>query len=86
MTEEILSKQYELLCKYYGLHSSCWAMLHENFSRYIFCEANRKSLIAEYLLWEEFVEDAKKLDFAYYYGIDEFLREYKKAVYSCLNL
>lgn len=34
-------------------------MLHERFNRYVFCEANRKSLIAEYLMWEEFVEDAK---------------------------
>ena len=61
-------------------------MLHERFNPYVFCDANKKSFIAEYLIWEEFVEYAKKLGFTYYYGIDTFLREYKKAVYSCINL
>lgn len=37
------------------------------------------------LMWEEFVEDAKKLGVVYYYGIDLFLKEYKNAVYSCLT-
>lgn len=37
------------------------------------------------MVWEEFVEDAKKLDVPYYMGIDEFLKEYKNAVYSCLQ-
>ena len=36
-------------------------------------------------MWEEFVEDAKKLGVVYYYGIDLFLKEYKNAVYSCLT-
>ena len=40
-------------------------------------------VVGEYLVWEEFVEEAKRL--VYYYGIDLFLKEYKNAVYSCLN-
>ena len=43
-------------------------------------------VVGEYLVWEEFVEEAKKFDVVYYYyGIDLFLKEYKNAVYSCLN-
>lgn len=43
------------------------------------------NLIAEYLVWEDFVEDAKKFNVPYYMGIDSFLKEYKNAVYSCLT-
>lgn len=81
----ILCKLKNQLKELYGIQSSGWSMLHERFNRYVFCEANRKSLIAEYLMWEEFVEDAKKLGVVYYYGIDLFLKEYKNAVYSCLT-
>ena len=84
-TKESVERQYELLKELYGIQSSGWSMLHERFNRYVFCEANRKSLIAEYLMWEEFVEEAKRFDVVYYYGIDLFLKEYKNAVYSCLN-
>lgn len=41
--------------------------------------------MAEYLVWEDFVEDAKKFNVPYYMGIDNFLKEYKNAVYSCLT-
>ena len=71
-TKESVERQYELLKELYGIQSSGWSMLHERFNRYVFCEANRKSLIAEYLMWEE---DAKKLGVVYYYGIDLFLKE-----------
>lgn len=84
-TKESVERQYELLKELYGIQSDDWSMLHERFNRYVFCEANCKSLIAEYLMWEEFVEDAKKLGVVYYYGIDLFLKEYKIAVYSCLT-
>nr|UVX74766.1 MAG: hypothetical protein [Bacteriophage sp.] len=50
-----------------------------------FAQIFRKSLIAEYLVWEDFVEDAKKFNVPYYMGIDSFLKEYKNAVYSCLT-
>lgn len=84
-TKESVERQYELLFELYGVQSGGWDMLHRCFNRYVFCEANRKGLIAEYLMWEEFVEDAKKLNVAYYMGIDTFLEEYKNAVYSCLK-
>lgn len=45
-TKESVERQYELLKELYGI------MLHERFNRYVFCEANRKSLIAEYLMWD----------------------------------
>lgn len=35
---------------------------------------------------KEYVEeDAKKFNVPYYMGIDNFLKEYKNAVYSCLT-
>lgn len=86
MTKKELNKQYKSLIAYTGMGGRCWAMLHEQFSNYAFCEANRKSFIAEYLLWEEFTEEANKIGFIYYCGIDIFLKEYKNAVYSCLNI
>lgn len=83
--KQYLEKRYELLFELYGVQSSGWSMLHERFNRYVFCEDNRKALIAEYLTWEEFVEDAKDSDVPYYIGIDLFLEKYKNAVYSCLT-
>ena len=81
-----LEKEYNILCRLFNVYCRAWPMLHESFSPYVFCDANKKRFISEYLIWEEFVENAKKLDFTYYYGIDIFLREYKRAVYKCLNL
>lgn len=83
--QEYIKERYELLSKLYGLKSSLWSQIHECYSPSMFCEDNRKSLIAEYLEWEDFVEDAKDVNFIYYYGIDVFLTAYKKAVYSCLK-
>lgn len=80
-----IGEEYEQLTKLYGLNSSCWDMLHTHYSSYAFCPANRKSFISEYLAWEYFVERAKRYDVAYYCGIDNFLKEYKNAVYSCLT-
>lgn len=51
-TKESVERQYELLEELYGIQSSGWSMLHERFNRYVFCEANRKSLIGEYLEWK----------------------------------
>lgn len=83
--KEQLQTEYELLKEIYGINSGCWSIIHENFSKYSFCPENKKSLISEYLAWEDFTERAKKLGVVYYYGIDEFLKKYKKAVYSCLQ-
>lgn len=81
-----LEREYFLMVELYGVKSSLWSMLHENYSRMAFCPENRKGFIQEYLAWEDFVTRARAHDFVYYVGIDEFLRKYKKAVYSCLNL
>lgn len=83
--KQAVKKEYKQLKELYGLNSSCWDMLHTHYSHYAFCSANRKSFISEYLAWEDFVERAKKYDVTYYYGIDDFLKEYKNAVYSCLT-
>lgn len=85
MTKEYVKERYNLLFELYGVQSRGWSMLHEQFNRCVFCPDNRKSLIAEYLVWEDFVEDAKKFNIPYYMGIDSFLKEYKNAVYSCLT-
>lgn len=84
--QEILEKEYNYLCWRFGVKSSIWSMLHEKFSPFTFCDANKKTIITEYLLLEDFVERAKTINFPYYYGVDEFLREYKEAVYNSLNL
>lgn len=81
-----MEKEYQILCELFGVSSRCWDMIHQNYSQYAFCPENRKALIAEYLIWEEFVERAHREGFVYYFGIDIFLREYKTAVYRCLNL
>lgn len=57
MTKEHVKERYNLLFELYGVQSRGWSMLHEQFNRYVFCPGNRKSLIAEYLVWEDFVED-----------------------------
>ena len=80
-----VEEEYKQLKKFYGLIPASWDVLHTHYSHYAFCPANRKSFISEYLAWEDFVESAKKYDVAYYRGIDTFLKEYKKAVYSCLT-
>jgi hypothetical protein len=51
----------------------------------MFCKENRLNIIGEYLVWKDFVEDAKKYDIPYYSGIDTFLEEYKEAVESRIN-
>ena len=83
--KQAVEDEYEQLKQTYGLIPASWNMLHTHYSPYAFCPANRKSFISEYLAWEDFVERAKKYDVAYYCGIDDFLKEYKNAVYSCLT-
>lgn len=86
MNYKELEKEYNALCTAFGVRSVAWSILYQNFSPFIFCDANKKSIIAEYLIWEDFVKRAKEVDFAYYCKIDDFLREYRNAVYNCLNL
>lgn len=81
-----MEKEYQLLCQLFGVASRCWDMVHLNYSYQMFCPENKRDLIAEYLIWEEFVERAQKEGFVYYYGIDAFLEKYKLPVYKCLNL
>lgn len=86
MTKQQVERQYELLFEFHGVQSRLWSMLHETFSPSVFCEANRKDIIAEYLTWESFVEEAKQHNVPYYMGIDLFLESYKRAVYSRLKI
>ena len=51
MTKEYVEERYNLLFELYGVQSRGWSMLHEQFNRYVFCEGNRKALIAEYIVW-----------------------------------
>lgn len=86
MTErERIKHQYELLKELYGFDTAAWDMIHTEFNSNVFCEENRKLIISEYLQLEFFVKQAKAVGFTYYYGIDDFLKEYKTAVYNCLN-
>lgn len=78
--------RYKAAAELYGVKCSLWSMIHENFSPSMFCEENRKSIISEYLFWEELVQEMKKENVPYYQGIDIFLQEYKNAVYNCLNI
>lgn len=81
-----MEKEYQMLCELFGVASRCWDMIHLNYSQYVFCPENQKALIAEYLIWEEFVKRAHREGFVYYFGIDEFLEQYKLPVYKRLNL
>lgn len=83
---EQLKEQYELFLDLYGIRSSVWSQMYESFSRYTFCDANKKSVIAMYLELEDFAQNAKENGVIYYYGIDEFLSAYHDAVYNCLNI
>lgn len=86
MNYEAIENEYCALCAAFGVYSSLWCVLYRKFSVSTFCDANKKSIIGEYLVWEDFVERAKEVNFEYYCGIDDFLSEYKNAVYNCLNL
>lgn len=86
MNYKELENEYEALCTAFCVYLSGWDTIHRNYSRYSFCPENRKILISEYLIWEDFVKRAKEVGFEYYCGIDDFLREYRNAVYNCLNL
>lgn len=80
-----MEKEYELACELYGVKGRCWDMLYTSYSPSVFCPANRKSIISEYLFWEDFKRRANRKNFIYYWGIDEFLKVYHDAVYSCLT-
>ena len=86
MQREQLNQEYKLLAEYYGIYSSIWDQIHTRYNRYSFCKENRKSLIAEYLTWEELTERLRKHQIPYYIGIDTFLEKYKDAVYNCINI
>ena len=86
MQREQLKQGYKLLAEYYGIYSSIWDKIHTRYDKYSFCKENRKSLIAEYLTWEELTERLRKYQIPYYIGIDTFLEEYKDAVYNCINI
>ena len=75
-----------MLCELFGVSSRCWDMVHLNYSYQMFCPENQKALIAEYLIWEEFIERAQREGFVYYFGIDRFLEQYKLPVYKRLNV
>lgn len=81
----MLKNLYQAATEYYGIKHRVWSELHESYSPCAFCKANRKDFIEEYLFWESLVPQLKAHNIIYYYGIDEFLKSYKKAVYSCLK-
>lgn len=80
-----LQNAYKNALELYGVYSPCWDMAYLHFSQLIFCPENRKSIISQYLFWEEFTKELKMHDIVYYYGIDAFLENYRKAVYGCLK-
>lgn len=83
--KQLLHEEYERLSQQFGIFSRLWDYMYTSFSWHVFCQANRKYIIAMYLMLENFVEDADMADFTYYYGIDEFLKAYKEPVYRCLK-
>lgn len=80
-----LKTRYKLAVEFYGVKSRLWSSLYMFYSPSVFCKENRKSIISEYLFWEEFTQELKAAVIIYYYGIDRFLDAYKKAVYGCLK-
>ena len=51
-----LEEEYENALELFGVGCGLWNSFHTNFSPSYFCKANRKSIIAEYLYWENFTE------------------------------
>lgn len=82
----MIEEEYENLCSLFGIGRGLWQQMHEKPSMYVFCPANQKSYIAEYLLLEQFVESAKKYGITYYYGIDVFLENFKDVVYNRIKI
>jgi len=80
-----LRTMYAHLAEAFGIYHSSWSQIHENYSPAMFCPANRLQIVGEYLVWKDFVEDAKRYDIMYYHGIDTFLEEYKHAVESVVD-
>lgn len=83
--KENLKARYDLAIEFFGVKSRLWSSLYMFYSPSVFCKENRKSIISEYLFWEEFTQELKAAGIIYYYGIDDFLEAYKKAVYGCLK-
>lgn len=81
-----LEEQYELLVTLYGIGGRLWGDMYGRFNSYVFCDANKKGIIAMYLELEEFALQAKAYGVIYYYGIDDFLESYHDVVYNCLNI
>lgn len=83
--EKELKARYKMALELFGVNGRLWSMLYCQYSPSVFCMENRKSIISEYLFWEEFVQELQAQGIVYYYGIDDFLKSYKKAVYGCLT-
>lgn len=89
--ERELNAEYNALDTMFCFGTSGWHMIHEHYSGYMFCPENRRSLIGQYLVLQDFV--GRCHDFTketgrtipYYLGIDTFLEEYKRAVEGCLK-
>lgn len=84
MTKQEFKTYYLHLKEIFGFGSRSWSELNESFCIYHW-EANKRSIIAEYILLEEMVEFAESVDEPYYCGIDRFLRVYRHPVESVLN-
>ena len=82
---EEYTEMYYHLRDAFGITSSGWSMIHEQYSPSMFCRENRLNIVGEYLVWKDFVEHAKKFDVPYYVGINTFLAEYQRAVERCLT-
>lgn len=86
MKHKALEKEYRALCIAFGVNSGSRCSLYNESGLYTYYDASKKSLIGEYLVWEDFTERARAVGFVYYSGIDDFLREYRRTVYKSLNL
>lgn len=84
--KEQVEEMYEHLCEIFGIGRGLWDVMHSRPSSAKFCPANQKNLIAEYLMLEDFVRQAKKYNVIYYFGIDEFLENYHDVVYDRIRI
>ena len=80
------SEMYQHLKEAFEVDSKEWSEIHEHYSPYMFCPANRLSIAGEYLVWKWFALYARKYKVPYYLGIDRFLEEYKEAIEQRINL
>lgn len=58
-----MKEEYEYLKTLFKIESRSWSMIHENYSSFIFCDANKKILYCRISTIRRFCTKSKKSSF-----------------------